>query len=253
MKYHTIVREQIFLNERIPDNLHPVFDLRKISDNPHNRTAGFCFLDDPDNGFRQYTTAYGQWLLSDPQRAEEFTYVHEGKLIWRTEPSFRLMQAFDGANDRLVLRAVFGAGGSGRATEVAAQSLRNRFGCPIRSLQFLYRNLSLVGILDKKSQKRLKDQFVPHAPPTSVSKDIVDNLAVYRSFQTGLAGDLLGADDARRFHESLWRVSAGISHPQTSAACGRRHGRISRHPPHDDEISQDSVHLFQQARRPTCL
>ncbi|KAJ7084196.1 hypothetical protein C8R44DRAFT_894167 [Mycena epipterygia] len=57
----------------IMDNLKAEFDellaldfkLHRIADNTRNKSPGYCFLDDPDNVFRDWTTAYGEWLLSD--------------------------------------------------------------------------------------------------------------------------------------------------------------------------------------------
>ncbi|KAJ7899762.1 hypothetical protein B0H13DRAFT_2336919 [Mycena leptocephala] len=135
------------------------------------------------------------------------------------------MHAFDLASDKLILRAIFGAGGSGRATDLAAQNLRNRPGCSIRNLQFLYHNLTLLGIQDKTSQKRMKDRYIPHP---SVSRDLVFSLAVCRPFQTVFAQKLLGEASARRFHEALWpRLSANLSSNDLS----RMMGDLTEDPP----------------------
>ncbi|KAJ6462643.1 hypothetical protein C8R47DRAFT_96617 [Mycena vitilis] len=221
-RYDKIINEDIFFNEGIPESLQEVVvNLREIHDNPHNRTAGWCFLDHPANSFDKFATAYGEFLLSNQQRAEEFTYVYEGRIVWRPEACTRLMSVFDEANSLLIQRSVFGSGGSGRATDLAAQTLRNRAGCPTRTLQFLYHNLALVAMQDKTSHKRMKDRFVPHVPPPSVSRDIVYNLAIFRPFQTIIAQALLGDDDARRFHESLWpRLTANIDSNELSALLG---------------------------------
>ncbi|KAJ7911011.1 hypothetical protein B0H13DRAFT_2328778 [Mycena leptocephala] len=204
--YEQHVKDEIFFGENLPEQLKLTISLRDIADNPHNRSAGWCFLDHPDNPFHNFQNSYGEWLLSDPERADTFTYI---QLVWRPDPALRLMHAFDLASDKLILRAIFGAGGSGRATDLAAQNLRNRPVCSIRNLQFLYHNLTLLGIQDKTSHKRMKDRYIPHSPSLRFPGS---------RFLTC----------PRRFHEALWpRLSANLSSNDLS----RMMGDLTEDPP----------------------
>ncbi|KAJ7833566.1 hypothetical protein B0H13DRAFT_2370359 [Mycena leptocephala] len=76
--YGQHVKDEIFFGENLPEQLKLTISLRDIADNPHNRSAGWCFLDHPDNPFHNFQNSYGEWLLSDPERADTFTYIHEG-------------------------------------------------------------------------------------------------------------------------------------------------------------------------------
>jgi hypothetical protein len=76
--YEQHVKDEIFFGENLPEQLKLTISLRDIADNPHNRSAGWCFLDHPDNPFHNFQNSYGEWLLSDPERADTFTYIHEG-------------------------------------------------------------------------------------------------------------------------------------------------------------------------------
>lgn len=219
--FHDILRDEIFFGNEVPDHVDPGFELKDISDNPQNRALGFCFLDHPRNPFGGWKTLYGEWILSDPARAARFTYIHEGRVVWLPGPSLELMAVLDRATDIMALRCVFGAGGSGRATEIAAETLRNKAGCTTRNVLFLYHVLTLMNFNDKTSHKRLKERYIPHAPPASVSYDLVWLLALIRPFQTFLAHQFLGADHAQRFHESLWpHTTANLSSLQLSSLMG---------------------------------
>ncbi|KAJ7107411.1 hypothetical protein C8R44DRAFT_744608 [Mycena epipterygia] len=121
-EHDELLRKILFGSEK-PPQLQLSIDLSRIADNSRNNTAGWCFLDSPDNQFRELATTYGGWLLSDRARQEEFTYRHEGVSIWRPDPSLELMENFDSITINLALRCLFGAGGSGRGTEFGAQGL----------------------------------------------------------------------------------------------------------------------------------
>ncbi|THH06228.1 hypothetical protein EW146_g9678 [Bondarzewia mesenterica] len=105
-EYRKIVADDIFFGERIPDNLNLDFDIRNLFDNPRNTSIGFCFLDDPRNKFDQVRTKYATWLLSDPDRAHAFTYVHDGRIIWKPGPSFALLDAMQRARDKLLVLSI---------------------------------------------------------------------------------------------------------------------------------------------------
>ncbi|KAJ7177272.1 hypothetical protein C8R43DRAFT_1118274 [Mycena crocata] len=220
-RYRDGVRDLLFFGEEMPDNLLLHISTRHIADNPHNRALGFSFLEHPDNGFADLVTEYGEFILSDPDRAAQYTYIQDGKLVWRPLPCLKLLGNMDTLSDLLILRCVFGAGGSGRATDVAAQTLRNKPGCSIRNTQFLYHVLTLIGIQDKTSHKRLKDRFIPHAPPPSVADDLIYSLAIFRPFQAFLALQFLGATESQRFHEYLWpRLQKNLPSERLSAMMG---------------------------------
>ncbi|KAJ7939629.1 hypothetical protein B0H13DRAFT_2300317 [Mycena leptocephala] len=238
-QYATIVKEEIFFNDEelhpddakedqpinlqryIPEDLVLMFDLLKIRDNPHNRAAGYSFLEHPENRFDRYSTSYGRWLLSDRERAERFVYINNGELVWRPDASEALMHSFDAADGKLVLRCGFSAGGSARGTDVAAQSVRNRPACAIRNVQFLFHNLTLITIQDKTTHNRMKDRFVPKTPAPSVSEDLVYSLVVFRNFRTSVARELLDDEAAHRFHESLWpRLFSNLTSAALSSAMG---------------------------------
>ena len=225
-RYKTLTRTHAFFGEPIPHSLSLLVNIREIIDNLQNIQPGYSFLDDPRNPFHNYRSAYGEWLLSDPQRAAKFAYIHDERIIWKSNPCFTLLRHMQETRLLLLLLCIFSAGPSSRATEVARQLLRNQPGSS-RNIFILFHVLSIVDIQDKTSHKRLRDKYVPHCPSLSVAEDLVYNLAVFRPFEEYLVQILLGDEAGLRYHHQLWPgLQATITDGQVSDAIGRE---CSRH------------------------
>ncbi|THH13339.1 hypothetical protein EW146_g6867 [Bondarzewia mesenterica] len=203
-EYRKIIQDEVFFGLAIPVDFVLDFDISALHDNPRNFAPGFCFLDDPRNGFDKLRNKYACWLLSDPERANAYTYIHNGALIWKPESSYRLLDAFQRAREKLLVVTIVSAGPSARATEIARELLRNISGTELRHLLILYHNLCIVGIQDKTSHQHLRNHFIPHCPNYQVSHELVSNLVLFRPFETMLVTFFKGKESGHRFYLYLW-------------------------------------------------
>ncbi|KAF8956790.1 hypothetical protein BDZ97DRAFT_1925160 [Flammula alnicola] len=228
--FHESVKENLFFGEEIPSHLIPTFEIEDLVDNLQNRSPGYCFLDDPKNPFLQYRTAYGEWLLSDPQRAAKFVYVHDGKLVWKPVPCQAFLKASAQCILNLMVGIVWSAGPSTRGTEFARQILRNMTGA-YRNIMILFRVFCVVAIQDKTSHKRLKDRFVPHAPTREFAKALIIHLAVIRPFEQFLVEQHMSQDDADRYRYQLWpNLKRSFSSEDVSDHMGKIAVKYLEHP-----------------------
>ncbi|KAJ7082561.1 hypothetical protein C8R44DRAFT_894729 [Mycena epipterygia] len=222
VEYDAIVKDDILMGRDLsPELLRLNLDVRELMDDPKNRAPGHCFIDNRQNQCGDWSELLAHFLLSDPTFAAKYTYIHNGQLVWRPGPSFKLLKTCDRASDELVLAWIVGAAACGRGTDMANECLRNSSGSTIRNVQILYRNLCFVGLQDKTSHQRLTDRYVPSAPPTLLAQKWLFNLAVIRPFQVYLARQLLGETEALRFHEYLHpRLGQNLSSASLSSMLG---------------------------------
>ena len=187
-RYHTQMRTHSFFGKPVPESLALQVHIDQIVDNLQNTQSGYSFLDDPRNPFQGYRSAYGEWLLSDPERADHFCYIHDDQIIWKSRPCLDILHQMQEMHQILLLLCIFTAGPSSRASEVTCQLLRNVPGS-LRNLLVLFH---ILCIQDKTSHKHLRDKYVPHCPTDSVSALLVYNLAIFRPFEEYLVQVLLG-------------------------------------------------------------
>ena len=224
-RYETLTTVQCFFGLPVPQSLSLPINLRDIVDNLQNTQPGYSFIDDPRNPFQNYRSAYGEWLLSDPERAAKYSYVHDNRLIWKSRPCIDLLKQMQEIRQVLLLLCIFSAGPSSRASEVARQLLRNIPGS-YRNLLTLFHVVCLVDIQDKTSHKHLRDKYVPHCPSRTVAELLVYNLAVFRPFEEYLVQILLGEEAGLRYHQQLWPgMKETISDTSVSDAIGRECSR----------------------------
>ena len=220
-RYNTLTRTNVFFGEPDPYTLALPINLKDVVDNLQNRQPGYSFIDDPRNPFQAHRSSYGEWLLSDPERAVKFTYVHDNRLVWKSGPSIALLLKMQEIREILLLLCVFSGGPAARASEIARQLFRNLPGST-RNLLILYHVLCLVNIQDKTSHKHLRDKYVPHCPTTIVAQLLVYNLAVFRPFEEYLVQILLGEEAGIRYHQQLWpELKETISDTRVSDVIGR--------------------------------
>ncbi|KAF8797332.1 hypothetical protein BYT27DRAFT_7219268, partial [Phlegmacium glaucopus] len=220
------MRVHCFFGEPIPESLAIPINIDELVDNLQNTQSGYSFIDDPRNPFKSYRSSYGEWLLSDPERAAQFSYIHHDQLVWKARPCLDLLYQMQEIRQLLLLLCIFSAGPSSRATEVTRQLLRNVPGS-YRNLLILFHVLCLVDIQDKTSHKHLRDKYVPHCPTRSVAVLLIYNLAIFRPFEEHLVHVLLGEEPALRYHQQLWPgLKETISDTRLSDAIGRE---CSRH------------------------
>jgi len=220
-RYHTQMNVTCFFGETSPPSLALEFKIEDIIDNLQNTQPGYSFLDDPRNPFASYRSKYGEWLLSDTQRAYQFVYIHQGQLIWKPKASLDFLKKMTELRQILLLLCIFTAGPSSRASEVARQLLRNVPGS-YRNLLVLFHIICLVDIQDKTSHKHLKDKYIPHCPSQEVSTLLIYNLAIFRPFEENLVEVLLGDEHSLRYHEQLWPdLKETISDTRVSDAIGK--------------------------------
>lgn len=220
-RYNTLVKTCCFFGEPVPRSLSLQYDVHEIVDNLQNTHPGYSFLDDPRNSFHTYRTAYGEWLLSDAERAQKFAYLHDERLIWKSRSCFELLGQMQEMREILMLLCIFSAGPSSRASEVSRQLIRNLPGS-YRNFLVLFHVVCLVDIQDKTSHKHLRDKYVPHCPSADVSELLVFNLAVFRPFEEYLVRNLLGEESGLRYHHQLWPGLEGmITDTRISDAIGK--------------------------------
>ena len=220
-RYNSQTRKSCFFDYPVPQCLTLPVNIPAIIDNLQNTRPGYSFLDDSRNPFHNYRSSYGDWLLSDPERAAKFTYLHDDKIIWKPRPCFKLLVQMQEIRQILLLLCIFSAGPSSRATEVARQLLRNVPGS-YRNLVILFHVLCHVDIQDKTSHKHLRDKYVPHCPSKTVAELLIYNLAVFRPFEEYLAQILLGDEAGLRYHQQLWPgLKETITDTQLSDAIGK--------------------------------
>jgi hypothetical protein len=220
-RYTAQMKACCFFGESTPSSLDLNVDIECLCDNLQNSQPGYCFLDDPRNSFLHYRSNYGEWLLSDPDRAAKFVDVYDGRLIWKPKPCFELLRKMQEMRQLLLLLCIFSAGPSSRASEVARQLLRNVPGS-YRNLLVLFHVVCLVDIQDKTSHKHLKDKYVPHCPSRLVASTLIVNLAIFRPFEEHLVGLLLGEEHGLRYSQQLWPdLVKTISDTSVSDAIGR--------------------------------
>lgn len=142
-RYNQQMEYNCFFRQTLPESLSIQFRIEDIIDNLQNTHPGYSFIDDPRNPFHNYRSAYGQWLLSDPERASHFAYVYENQIIWKPGPCFRLLLQMQELRKMLLLLCIFSAGPSSRASEVARQLLRNVPGS-FRNLLVLFHAVCLT-------------------------------------------------------------------------------------------------------------
>ncbi|KAJ7445561.1 hypothetical protein B0H11DRAFT_2249451 [Mycena galericulata] len=209
----TIYRRDVFFNKTIPFELsQDFFRDRDITDPAMNRAVGFCALDHPPNGFRELGHNYLRWLLSQPDLRHTFVYYAEGQIHWRPTPVKRLMDALDTLGLKIALAHDLAAPSLSRAQEIANMSLRNTPGSTTRNFQVILNTVALVSILDKTSHKRLNYRLIPSAPPTLLSRYILQLLVFIRPAQVFFARRFFGIDAAHRFHTALWpRVNGTLT------------------------------------------
>ena len=226
-----------FFGREMPLSLHIDLRIEDLVDNLQNSQPGYCFLDDPRNPFTGYRSSYGEWLLSDSQRASQYVDVYDGKLVWKPKPCFQLLKRMQEMRELLLLLCIFTAGPSSRASEVARQLLRNVPGS-YRNLLVLFHVVCLVDIQDKTSHKHLKDKYVPHCPSRNVARILIHNLTVFRPFEEYLIGILLGDEHGLRYHQQLWpNFDETISDTEVSNLIGRECGNHLASPESIDNVS----------------
>jgi hypothetical protein len=219
-RYDHQIKQICFFGGAIPESLVIPFKIQEIVDNLQNTQAGYSFLDDPRNPFHKFRSSYGEWLLSDSDRAANFSYTHDGRLVWLPLPCLDFLREMQDIRQTLLLLCIFSAGPSSRASEVARQLLRNVPGS-LRNLLILFHEVCLVDIQDKTTHKHLKDKYIPHCPTRKVAALLVYNLAIFRPFEEHLARIVLGEESGLRYHQQLWPgVGGTFSDTAVSDAIG---------------------------------
>ncbi|KAF8153455.1 hypothetical protein B0H34DRAFT_800655 [Crassisporium funariophilum] len=213
-RYLHELRNQAFFQEDIPSDLFPSFKLESLVDNLQNLAPGYCFLNDPRNGFDDYRNVYGKWLLSDPIRASKFSYVHNGCLAWNPKECEHLLESFQKCRTLLQIGIILSGGPSARGSESSRHILRELPGAP-RNLRVLFKVVCLVDIQDKTAHKSLKDKYVPHVPTREWTTALINYLVVIRPFEEYLVGQLFPPESpvTTRYRHQLW---PGLQHAVTS-------------------------------------
>ena len=219
LRYERLVKDMLFFGEEIPVGMFPDLDIENIADNVNNNATGYCFLDDPRNNFSSFRDAYGRWLLSDPDRAEDYVYLCGGELIWKPEASLALLEQME------VVRGVLAPGVSYstllqvRGAEFARSLLRNTTGA-LRNLRIEMHLLAYVAIQDKTSHKHLKERYIPHPITREWATSLIIYLVIFRPFEEMLVNQLLGGDALHRYRIQMWPgIRSTMSADKFSSSC----------------------------------
>ncbi|KAJ7926412.1 hypothetical protein B0H13DRAFT_1862245 [Mycena leptocephala] len=220
-EYNTILKDEVFFGEDIPEWYKREIDIRSLVDDPQNNTAGYCFIDHPQNGLNSFFTLYGEWLLSSPAHAADFAEFANGEIIWKSAPCFRLLTSFSKLRRISCNLKIIGVGPSVRATEVSRDLLRNQSGTALRSFMLLFHNVTIVGIQDKTSHKILKQRFTVGTPDDETAQDLVKQITYFRKWESDIVRFFLGDTHAERYNLYLWPdVKANFSGEDISESLG---------------------------------
>ncbi|KAK6988387.1 hypothetical protein R3P38DRAFT_2481697, partial [Favolaschia claudopus] len=203
-EYDRIINEEIFFNEAIPAWFTREFNIATMVDDPRNNTAGYSFIDHPQNGLTKMFTLYGEWLLSSPSRAAQFADFIDNQIVWKSAPCYALLKSFSNLRRILCTRKIIDVGPSVRATEISRDLLRNVSGASMRSLLILFHNLCIVGVQDKTSHRILKKRFTPGAEASDTAQVHIANLVFFRRFESDLIRVFRGDVDANRYNMYMW-------------------------------------------------
>lgn len=223
-RYEDSVKEHLFFGEEIPPDLFPRLNLESIFDSANNTAAGYCFLDDPRNDFERFRDSYGVWLLSDPDRAERFIYLHNGDLVWKPAAALDLLRRMEAVRGILAPGVSYSTLLQVRGSEFARSLLRNTTGA-LRNLRFEMHLLAHVALQDKTSHRHLKDRHIPHVITREWAESLIRNLAVFRPFEEVLVAKFLGDDALHRYRVQLW---PGVKSTMTPEFFGDRCGAMTK-------------------------
>ena len=148
-RYDIQMRSVCFFNEPIHESLCLYIKDKDIINNLQNTQPGYSFLDDSRNPFLDYCTAYGEWLLSDPEQAAMHVDLYGDELIWKPKPCLELLWKMQDLWKLLLLLCIFLTGPSLCASEVARQLLCNVPGS-YWNLLVLYHVMCLVDVSDSR-------------------------------------------------------------------------------------------------------
>ena len=222
-RYRGYIRTEIFFGEDIPEDIFPRFEIEDLVDNVNNSAAGYCFIDDPRNGFDRFRDSYGRWLLSDPDRAERFVYYHNGVLFWKPDAVLDLLKRLETSRGILAPGVAYSALLQVRGTEFARMLLRNTAGA-LRNLRMEYHILNYVALQDKTSHQHLKDRYIPHAITRPWAIELVNHLTIFRPLEEFLVGKFMDEDVLHSYRTQLWPALKGTL---TGEAYGNFCGKIT--------------------------
>lgn len=219
-RYEAAVRDELFFGEAIPADLFPQFEIESLVDNVSNSAVGYSFLDDPRNNFGAFRDSYGRWLLSDPERAQKYVYLFKGEIVWKPGPSIKLLRAMENVREILAPGVLYSTVLLVRGAEFSRALFRNTTGA-LRNLRVEMHLLAHVALQDKTSHRHMRDHHIPHPITREWAHSLICNLAVIRSFEEYLVGQLLGPDEVHRYRVQLWPgLKATMSPDKFGIRCG---------------------------------
>lgn len=223
-EYRSFVRKEIFMGEEIPADLFPTYNIEDLVDSVNNTSVGYSFIDDPRNGFDSFRGSYGRWLLSDPDRAEDYAYYHQGELWWKPAAVVALLGKFETLRKILAPGVAYSSVLQVRGAEFARCLLRNTSGAA-RNLRIEYHILTHVALQDKTSHRHLKDRYVPHPITRPWATELINNLVVFRPFEEFLVEKFMSEDVLHRYRVQLW---PGLKSTLTAEKYGDVCGLVTR-------------------------
>lgn len=223
-RYREYVQGVLFFGEAIPEGVFPMFDIEDLVDNLNNNAVGYSFIDDPKNKFQGFRDSYGAWLLSDPERAEKYVYIHEGKLTWHIDAAMELLGLFDGLREILAPGSAYSTLLQVRCSEFARANFRNTTGAP-RNLRIECHILCYVATQDKTSHLHLRDRNIPHAFTRPWAVELIHYFSVFRPFEELLVENLMDKETLHRYRIQLW---PGLKRTLTSEQYGDYCGAVTK-------------------------
>ena len=219
-RYEAYIKKEIFFGEDIPASLIPTTEIEDIYDSANNVTPGYCFLDDPRNEYKNFRSAYGQWLLSDKERADRFVFMHDGKLVWKPAAAIDLLRRMETARKILAPGVAHSTLFQVRGAEFSRILLRNSTGA-LRNLRVEMRVLSHTALQDKTSHQHLKDRHIPHPITREYSLSLVFNVAVLRPFEEFLVAQFYDDAVLHRYRIQLWPgIKSTMTYDTFADNCG---------------------------------
>lgn len=179
--YRDHLKQSLFFNQDIPPNFQWTKPLSDLVDNTASRQNLYSFVEDIRNLFAPHRRAYADWICKDPVLVADFVLTDGKSTIWRPDACKKWLEAYQHSCLLLATGLIMSTGPSNRASEVARFTLRESPGNP-RNVGMVMKNVSLNATQDKTSHQHLQDHFVPHIPPRTWQRLLVEHLAFIRPF-----------------------------------------------------------------------
>ncbi|TEB27627.1 P-loop containing nucleoside triphosphate hydrolase protein, partial [Coprinellus micaceus] len=140
--------------------LHVIYDI--IADKLSSTEAGYCFLDDPNNPFKDCTDKLAHAIFTDPTLFKEFMMRGpSGEWVINPHRAKQWLQSLGELELYLLLGTEMKSGAPIRMTELTSTLIRNKT-TRVRNAMGVGRYLALIRQYSKNTNNQQMDKMIPH-------------------------------------------------------------------------------------------